>query len=63
MEVPTNGYKSDRIIKKKKIEQTVGTHKFMQCICLGGIGFLLGMILLPDDMQVVNDLINNKEEL
>ena len=29
----------------KKIEQTVGTHKFMQCICLGGIGFLLGMIL------------------
>lgn len=47
----------------KKLEQTVGTHKFMQCICLGGIGFLLGMILLPDDMQVVNELINNKEEL
>ena len=47
----------------KKLEQSVGTHKFMQCICLGGIGFLLGMILLPDDMQVVNELINNKEEL
>ena len=46
----------------KKLEQSVGTHKFMQCICLGGIGFLLGMILLPDDMQVINNL-NNKEEL
>ena len=46
----------------KKLEQTVGTHKFMQCICLGGIGFLLGMILLPDDIQAINNL-NNKEEL
>ena len=45
----------------KKLEQTVGTHKFMQCICLGGIGFLLGMILLPDDMHFIENN-DNKEE-
>ena len=45
----------------KKMERTVGPHKFVKCICLGGIGFLMGMVMLPDDEQVVNDL-NNKEE-
>ena len=45
----------------KKMEQTVGPHKFVKCICLGGIGFLMGMVMLPDDEQ--EKLIeNNKEE-
>ena len=45
----------------KKLEQTVGTHKFIRCVCLGGIGFLMGMIILPDDVTQ-NLLENNKEE-
>lgn len=46
----------------KKLEQTVGPHKLVKCICLGGIGFLMGMVMLPDDIQENNLIENNKEE-
>lgn len=50
----------------KKLEQTVGPHKLVKCICLGGIGFLMGMVMLPDDIQennlIENLMENNKEE-
>lgn len=45
----------------KRMEETVGTHKFMKCICIGGIGFLMAMLMLPDDVQKAL-IENNKEE-
>ena len=44
----------------KKLEQTVGTHKLLKCVSLGGIGFLLGIIFIPDEIQQIIE--NNKEE-
>lgn len=46
----------------KKLEETFGTRKLIKCVCMGGIGFFLGMIFLPDEIQENNLLENNKEE-
>lgn len=48
----------------KKLEETFGTRKVMKSVGLAAIGFFLGLIILPDDIEVEqnNLLENNKEE-